>query len=1776
MTKRRIFTFLSVLVCILPWSVFTAEANQAQSGASNNANPPVSSPQTGETRTLLPDGRLLIAGGQDSAGQISATAAIEDQDTGTTVPLSPLNFARAWHSATVLPDGKILILGGIGVNGAVVSQAELFDPNAGTFQALESGAPQPRAFHTATLLTDGHVWIAGGASATGRNLGGTELWDPRQKAVATASVRLGRTRHNHSAALLADGRVLLWGGKDDQSNPLSDGEIFDPVLQTISAVDNPQALLKVAAALAELRASSPEDNATDVPIDALISMRFSRPLLMQSINARTASLEGPAGLVDATIVAAEGGMLGFITPKSPLVPGTSYTVIFSGGMDGNRGAVAFSRFILTTAGERPTDDGWIPTADWRTDRPASPWQAMPPLQAGPGITALAGQVLKLDGNPLAHVALIIGTQKAFTDASGRFLLRNIAAGHHALKINATTANTATRSYGIYEVGVDIRAGQTNMLNYTIWMTPLDTAHTVTISSPTLSETVITTPLIPGLELHLPANTVITGDDGRIVTQINITPIPLDRPPFPLPKVPVPIYFTIQPGSSYISVNSPSGTEGARLFYPNGFHFAPGTQFNFWNYSADGAGWFVYGQGRVSPDGSQVVPNPGVYLYEFTGAMVSNPNNAPPTGPHPGDPAGEGGEPVDLSTGLFLYNKTDLALPDVIPLSLTRTYRQNDSMSHAFGIGTNHTFDMFMVGSNNTTPGGGYVWQDLILPNGGRVHFQRISLCTGVNGFCDFGDAFYTATSTLTDFYGATLQWLGCTGGGAWTMKKKDGTVICFPDSDGSSVAQAAAAVSLTDRYGNSLVYTRDVSRNLTQITSPNGRWIKFTYDSSNRIIQAQDNGNRTVSYVYDAGGRLVQVTDANGGITRYTYDAFNEMLTIQDARGIFYLTNQYDSSGRVSRQIQADNSTYQYSYTTDPITGNITQVDLTDPRGNVRRTTFNANGYASSQIFALGRPEQQTITYVHDPSTNLVSSVIDALGRETDYGYDAMGNVTSITTMARTAAAATALFAYDPHFNKLTSITDPLSHTTTYQRDLGNSNLTAIMDPLGNQVKFAHLANGQVQSITDPLQNTIQFAYDSGDLVSITDPLGNTVTRYNDLLGRTAAITDALGNTTRVTYNAANLPLQVINARSGVTNFTYDANGNLLSLTDAQNHLTSWSYDNMDRVITWTDPLLRQESYQYDLNGNLISSKDRKGQVTSFAYDALDRQTFVGHNTVFNGKQPSYSDTITYAYDAANRITEAADSVGGAVIMAFDDVNRLTTEITPQGTFSRGFDSAGRQISATIAGQPQLSYSYDNANRLTQITQATSSVTLSYDNDDRRTSLTMPNGVTVSYSYDGDSHLTGITYQVGGTTLGNLNYSYDQRGQRTQVGGSFARVNLPEAVTSAAYDAANELTSWNGAAITYDANGNMLGDGHNSFVWNSRNQVAFLNGSALQYDAFGRRTVDATGRAFLFDGPNAIQELSGTTSIANILTGGIDEFLQRTDSSGAAVPLADAMGSVIALTNASGAITTTYTYAPFGNTTAAGAASANPSQYVGRANDGNGLYYYRTRYYSSILGRFISEDPIQFLGGANYYAYAFNSPTNYRDASGLAAGVDDLVLAVGGAIVGIGVQGAGDLLSGHLSDWQHYAGAAAGGAIGGLAIEYTGGVLSGALSGTTSNAVTQALEMLSGNQPPCFDFVSNAIDTGLGALGGALPDLKIPGASSGSNNYNAIAKTMRTKLANGTISGMNAQTAAKALAGANIAGAWGLGAAAVESAVGGGEAGSKAINKMLGRSCGCN
>lgn len=141
---------------------------------------------------------------------------------------------------------------------------------------------------------------------------------------------------------------------------------------------------------------------------------------------------------------------------------------------------------------------------------------------------------------------------------------------------------------------------------------------------------------------------------------------------------------------------------------------------------------------------------------------------------------------------------------------------------------------------------------------------------------------------------------------------------------------------------------------------------------------------------------------------------------------------------------------------------------------------------------------------------------------------------------------------------------------------------------------------------------------------------------------------------------------------------------------------------------------------------------------------------------------------------------------------------------------------------------------------------------------------------------------------------------------------------------------------------------------------------------------------------------NAIQETQDGV-VNPILTGFvIDERFARNDVTGRAYFLRDALGSTLALTDTSGAILQRYNYDPYGHTIASNttAGFTNPYQFTGREADDIGLDYYRARYYSPMLGRFISEDPVGFWGGQyNFYAYAAGNPVQYSDPAGYSAGV---------------------------------------------------------------------------------------------------------------------------------------------------------------------------------------
>ncbi len=317
--------------------------------------------------------------------------------------------------------------------------------------------------------------------------------------------------------------------------------------------------------------------------------------------------------------------------------------------------------------------------------------------------------------------------------------------------------------------------------------------------------------------------------------------------------------------------------------------------------------------------------------------------------------------------------------------------------------------------------------------------------------------------------------------------------------------------------------------------------------------------------------------------------------------------------------------------------------------------------------------------------------------------------------------------------------------------------------------------------------------------------------------------------------------------------------------------------------------------------------------------------------------------------------------------------------------------------------------------------------------------MTRANGVTTNYAYDNLSRLLSVLHQVGLTTIDGASYTYDNAGNRTskvnqlnavtenytydpiyQLTQVVQGLNTTEAYTydvvgnrlstvsdsGWTYDSSNHLTSRPGVTYTYDNNGNTAtkvdSNGTTTYAWDYLNRLTSvtLPGSGgtvtFKYDPFGRRIqkVGPSGTTnYLYDGANVIEEVDGTgTVLARYAQGaGIDQPLDVFTSGATKYYDADGLGSVTSLADITGSLTDTYVTDSFGKTTTSTGNSRNPYRYTARDLDSEtGLYYYRARYYDPSAGRFISEDPVRFSAGANFYRYVRNNPVLFSNPSGTA------------------------------------------------------------------------------------------------------------------------------------------------------------------------------------------
>jgi RHS repeat-associated protein len=807
----------------------------------------------------------------------------------------------------------------------------------------------------------------------------------------------------------------------------------------------------------------------------------------------------------------------------------------------------------------------------------------------------------------------------------------------------------------------------------------------------------------------------------------------------------------------------------------------------------------------------------------------------------------------------------------------------------------------------------------------------------------------------------------------------------------------------------------DIGRNadgtLKSVSDSFGRSLSITLTdngvAATLIDSVQDALGQTVQYDYYPETALLNtVTYPDNSRIAYTYEngIVNSVtrygdITDPSDTGVVEVVTTYDAvTGRVVHQEHANGGTFDLSYTEDA--GVVNSASVTDPRSNTRTQRFNTEGY----LVELEDPYLRSVLYERTPGTNELASVTDELSRSTGFTYE-NGLVNSVTDPA---GNTTYYFYEDPNVNKPTRIQDALGSETVLAYDT-NGNVTSILEPgqsVATQITYNSL--GFVNTVTNALSNTVSFDYYlTGQIANITGPYGTTSYGY-DAIGRVSSLTDPENRTTSYIYNTPDREVQITDGLDRTVTVAYNSKGDVRSVTDAKGQTVSYTFDERFRSDSMTDHVSDVESYGYDLNDNPVTVSDRKGQISNVpepgGYDKLDRLLRMDYH------DGSYS---TYSYNEVGLINSVTDSAAGSIDFVYTDpatdkfADMVKQVSSPQGVVSYTYTELGQRKTMSVDGDMSVVYDY-RANGLVNSISTTNPVTaapmdfvFSYDDAGRRTGLTYPNGVTASYAYDEAGRLLAIEYRDSASQiLEALIYTYNGAGERT----SLDRLNidpLPPAITNSTYPAlphANRMDTFNGEAIVYDDNGNMIQKGAMTLVWDVRDRLVGLSGSqsaSFSYDAVGRRiekTINGVTTQYLYDGLDIVKEMDGTgaTKAWYVRTLNIDEPLARIEADGTVRYYhADGLGSIIALTDESGVVKTQYNYSPYGEAQVIGEASDNPFQYTGRENDGTGLYAYRLRYYSPEMRSFISEDPIRFAGGTNWYSYVGNRPVNAVDPLGL-------------------------------------------------------------------------------------------------------------------------------------------------------------------------------------------
>jgi RHS repeat-associated protein len=914
-----------------------------------------------------------------------------------------------------------------------------------------------------------------------------------------------------------------------------------------------------------------------------------------------------------------------------------------------------------------------------------------------------------------------------------------------------------------------------------------------------------------------------------------------------------------------------------------------------------------------------------------------------------------------------------------------------------------------------------------------------------------------AVSVTLNANGQVTQY--ATASGTWTYAYNGATTtVTDPNSNVRTVTLDPTGQHIAtdkDALGNTTSYTYDSFGRETQVAYPEGNSVQYTYDARGNLTQTtrvakpgSGLANITTSATFPATcsnpvncNEPTATFDANGNETDYTYDpTHGGVLTVTRPAGPNGVRPQtrYSYTQLSAYYLQGGSSVAAGPpiYKLTGISTCATTASCIGTSDEIRTTiAYGATGSANnlqptSVTKAAGDGSLSATTAISYSQNGDALTTTDADGNVTAYVYDAdrekVGVIGPDPDGSGPLPNRATRISYNP--DGQVSLTE--LGTVTSQSASSWANFSSILESANSYDSTQRLIQTTASPSGGAAQAVTQYSYDGANRLICTAVRMNAGA-FSSLPASACTLGTAAGDgpdrIAHTSYDGDNRPLQVTSgygtsAPRTEAVVTYTPNGNRSSFADGNGNLTSNAYDGFDRLITVNYPTPSSGSTSnasdydqltYDANSNVLTHRQRSGTVISYTYDALNRMS-----TGVSG--------TTYSYDNLGRLLSTSLN-GSTVSYGYNALGRRISETGALGAMTSQYDANGNRTQLTWPDGFAVSYSYDATGAVTQIAEAGATsgpgilATYSYDSLGRRSAVSYGDGLSSSYGYDSISRLTSLSHAFP-NSANNVSFSlaYNEASQtisRVTSNTTFDwntsyAVNRPYTANGL-----NQLTTSGSLNLSYGSLGNLTSDGTNSFAYDLNSNLITANSNTLAYDPLNRlaKTVGSSTTQFLYDGANIVAEYDGSENLLRRYVDGpgTDQpivWYQGTGTGTRQWMLADPRNSVIAVADVNGNLLNANTYDDYG---VPGPSNSGRFQYTGQAwIPEAGVYDYKARTYSPTLGRFMQTDPLGYMGGLNWYAYAQNDPINMLDPNGTFSWSDvtDFFSNVGGFLSGLGAD----------------------------------------------------------------------------------------------------------------------------------------------------------------------